>query len=179
MSEGTVDRANGSVGVLICDDAEPMRRLLGVVVTLRAGLHVVGEAADGVQAISEARRLQPNVILLDLSMPVRTGLDALPEIKRVAPGAKVIVFSGFATSTVAADVLAQGADRYLEKGMHPDALAAMIEEVAAVFSTAPASVNALPPGSTNGSGPHDRDPIAHAGTDADVSGARTRDVSAS
>ena len=121
---------DGSIGVLICDDVESMRVLLGVVVGLRPGLHVVGEAADGEQAITEAARLQPDVVLLDLSMPRRTGLEALPEIKRVAPEAKVIVLSGFAATMVAPDVLALGAARYIEKGVDPDTIAAMIEEVA-------------------------------------------------
>ncbi len=122
---------DGSIGVLICDDVESMRVLLGVVVGLRAGLHVVGEAKDGEQAISEAERLQPDVILLDISMPIRSGLDALPEIKRVAPEAKVIVLTGFAASMIAPDVLALGADRFIEKGVDPDTIAAAIEEVAA------------------------------------------------
>jgi DNA-binding NarL/FixJ family response regulator len=121
---------DGSVGVLICDDVESMRVLLGVIVELRPGLRVVGEAEDGEQAIAQAERLQPDVILLDLSMPRRTGLDALPEIKRVAPDAKVIVVSGFVSSMIAADVLARGADHYIEKGVDPDTIAAMIEEVA-------------------------------------------------
>jgi DNA-binding NarL/FixJ family response regulator len=121
---------DGSVGVLICDDVASMRVLLGVIVELRPGLRVVGEAEDGEQAIAEAKRLQPDVILLDLSMPRRTGLDALPEIKRVAPDAKVIVVSGFVSSMIAADALAQGADRYIEKGVDPDTIAATIEEVA-------------------------------------------------
>jgi DNA-binding NarL/FixJ family response regulator len=122
--------ADDSVGVLICDDVESMRVLLGVIVELRPGLRVVGEAADGVEAIAQSERLQPDVILLDLSMPRRTGLDALPEIKRVAPDAKVIVVSGFVSSMIAADVLARGADGYIEKGGDPDTIAAMIEEVA-------------------------------------------------
>lgn len=121
---------DGSVGVLICDDVESMRVLLSVIVGLRPGLHVAGEAADGEQAITEAARLQPDVVLLDLSMPRRTGLDALPEIKRVAPEAKVIVLSGFAARMLAPDVLALGADRYLEKGVDPDTITALIEEVA-------------------------------------------------
>lgn len=121
---------DGSVGVLICDDVESMRVLLGVIVELQPGLRVVGEAEDGEQAIAQAQRLQPDVILLDLSMPRRTGLDALPEIKRVAPDAKVIVVSGFVSSMIAAEVLARGADSYIEKGVDPDTIAAMIEEVA-------------------------------------------------
>jgi DNA-binding NarL/FixJ family response regulator len=126
--EGQLD---GSIGVLICDDVESMRVLLGVVVGLRPGLRVVGEAADGDQAIREAARLQPDVVVLDLSMPRRSGLDALPEIKRVAPEARIIVLSGFAAAMLAAEVLALGADRYIEKGADPDTIATMIEEVAA------------------------------------------------
>jgi DNA-binding NarL/FixJ family response regulator len=64
-------------------------------------------------------------------MPRRTGLDALPEIKRVAPETKVIVLSGFASSMMAPDVIANGAERYIEKGVDPDTIAATIEEVAA------------------------------------------------
>ena len=130
MLTETVRQTKGSVGVLICDDQESMRALLEIIIELRPGLHVVGEAEDGDQAIAQAQRLQPDVILLDLSMPRRTGLDALPELKRVAPNAKVIVLSGFATSMVAADVLALGADRYIEKGVDPDTIAATIEDVA-------------------------------------------------
>ena len=120
-----------SVGVLVCDDVEAMRILLGVVIGTRPGLHVVGEAADGEQAIVEAARLQPDIVLLDLSMPRRTGLDALPEIRRVAPRTKVIVLSGFAEPVIAAEVIERGAARYVEKGAHPDAIATAIEEVAA------------------------------------------------
>lgn len=122
--------SGSSVGVLICDDVESMRVLLGVTVELRPGLRVVGEAEDGDQAIAQAERLQPDVILLDLAMPRRTGLDALPEIRRVAPAARIIVLSGFVSSMIAADVLARGAHRYVEKGVDPDTLAALIEEVA-------------------------------------------------
>ena len=118
---------SGSISVLVCDDVEAIRILLSRVVELGPGLRVVGEAANGEEAIAEAKRLQPDVILLDLSMPIKTGLDALPEIKVVAPNAKVIVMSGFAATTlVAADVLAHGADSYLEKGVHPDVITTTI-----------------------------------------------------
>ena len=130
MTEGD-GAANGSTGVLICDDVESVRALLAMIVRRRPGMCVVGEAEDGEHAIAEAQRLQPEVILLDLSMPRKTGLEALPEIRRVAPNAKVVVLSGFAESMLASDVLAQGAHRYLEKGVHPNVIAAAIEEAAA------------------------------------------------
>ena len=126
--------ADDSIGVLICDDVESMRFLLRLTIELHEGergLRVIGEARDGNEAIAEAERLQPDVIVLDLSMPHRTGLDALPEIKHVAPDAKIIVLSAFASSTIAADVLAHGADRYMEKGAAPSAISGAIEEVAA------------------------------------------------
>jgi DNA-binding NarL/FixJ family response regulator len=119
------------IRVLICDDVDAMRMLLGVVVELRQGFRVVGEARDGNEAVREAGRLQPDVILLDVSMPRRSGLDALPEIKGVAPDAEIIVLSGFVASMIAADVLALGATRFLEKGLDPDLIVTAIEEVVA------------------------------------------------
>ena len=92
---------------------------------------MVGEASNGNDAVAQATRLQPTVILLDLAMPVRSGLDALPELRQVAPDARVIVYSGFAGGIVADDVLALGAADYLEKGAHPDTIVLTIEGVLA------------------------------------------------
>lgn len=128
--------SNGSIGVLICDDDEDVRLLLRLLIEEseatddRRGLELLGEARDGNEAVSEAKRLQPDVILLDLSMPHLTGLEALPDIKEVAPAARIIVFSGFEASMMSADVLSRGVDRYLEKGAQPREITAAIEQVA-------------------------------------------------
>jgi DNA-binding NarL/FixJ family response regulator len=108
-----------------------MRSLLTVVVELALGLRVVGEAADGEVAIREATRLQPDVILLDLAMPVLSGLDALPRLRECAEGAKIIVLAGFSTATVADQVHALGASSYVEKGADPETIVAAIEHVVA------------------------------------------------
>ncbi len=129
MSDQSTSTVNGAISVLICDDLAAMRMLLGVAVELRQGLRVVGEARDGNEAVAEAERLQPDVVLLDLSMPRRTGLDALPEIRRVAPATRVIVLSGFLASTIAEQALELGAALYIEKGADPDVIADAIEEV--------------------------------------------------
>ena len=113
--------------MLICDDNAAMRAMLGIVVETSSALCVAGEAVDGNEAVAEARRHQPDVILLDLAMPNRSGLEALPELRTVAPEAVIIVLSGFAAATVADQVLALGAACYLEKGTHPDAIVAAIE----------------------------------------------------
>jgi DNA-binding NarL/FixJ family response regulator len=125
------------VEVLICDDVTLLRTMLRAVIERRdlrrdgePVLRVVGEACDGDEAIREAARLQPDVILLDLTMPIRTGFDALPEIKQVAPSAKVIVLSSVDASLVAKDLLARGADRYLEKSADPKTIADAVAAVA-------------------------------------------------
>jgi DNA-binding NarL/FixJ family response regulator len=131
MSDETTQSLRAAIGVLICDDNEAMRALLRVVVGLRPTLRVVGEAADGHDAIREATRLQPDVILLDLAMPRRTGLEVLPELRERAPEAKIIVFSGFSTASVAEGAIDLGAIRYLSKGADPDVINDAIEEVVA------------------------------------------------
>jgi DNA-binding NarL/FixJ family response regulator len=131
MDEQRGRTPTGPISVLICDDVEAIRGLLAELIDSHDGLRVAGSAENGEEAIAEAQRLQPDVILLDLSMPVLTGLDALPEIKLAAPRAKVIVLSGFAAEMIAADALAHGADRFLEKGAHPDVITAAIEEAVA------------------------------------------------
>jgi DNA-binding NarL/FixJ family response regulator len=121
--------------VLICDDQADMRGMLRAVVELIPGMSVVGEAADGEIAIREAERLHPDVILLDLAMPVLSGFDALPRLRQTAAAAKIIVFAGFSSATVADEVLALGADSYLEKGANLETLIAAIEHVVADTAT--------------------------------------------
>ena len=135
MTEPAGGATDTGITVLVCDDSPAIRSLLAVVIALREGMSVVGEAADGNEAIAQAELLQPDVILLDLSMPRRTGLDALPEIKRVAPAAHVIVLSGFAASIIEGDVVGNGVVFYLQKGIAPDEILAAIES--AVTAGAP------------------------------------------
>ena len=115
------------VRVLICDDAPAIRFLLGVVISLREGMSVVGEAADGTEAIAQAELLQPDVILLDLAMPHCTGLEALPEINRVAPAARVIVLSGFAASILEVELDGHQVAAILQKGCDPDEILGAID----------------------------------------------------
>ena len=131
MSSGSSADGVAAAGVLICDDDEAMRELLTVIVGTSLSMRVVGEAADGNEAIAAAKRLQPDVILLDLAMPNRSGLEALRELRHVAPAAQIVVFSGFAGPNVADEVIALGAASYLEKGAHPDRIVATIEETLA------------------------------------------------
>lgn len=105
-----------TVRVLVVDDSSDVRRLL---VTIIEGhdkcWSVVGEAVDGRDAIVVAGFVQPDLVLLDLSMPVMDGLEALPQILLAAPGAKVVVLSGFPSHAASAAALTAGASHYLEK----------------------------------------------------------------
>jgi NarL family two-component system response regulator LiaR len=90
----------------------------------------MGVAADGNEVIAKAATLQPDVILLDLAMPRRTGLEALQELKQVAPAARIVVLSGFSAASVAEEVLELGAVLFLEKGATPAAINDAIEQAA-------------------------------------------------
>ena len=90
--------------------------LLGAQFRVDPSLEVVAEAANGLEAIDRARATQPDVVVLDLAMPVMDGLEALPEIVRAAPGTRVVVLSGFEQKGMADRVACLGASRYLEKG---------------------------------------------------------------
>jgi DNA-binding NarL/FixJ family response regulator len=144
MSNGAGPSAGGPVGVLICDDTEAMRVLLRLAIGLRPSLRVVGEAGDGNEAIVEAKRLQPDVIMLDLAMPRLTGLQALSELRRVAPAARIIVFSGFSETSVIEEVLELGADAFLAKGSDVDEINDAIEAVAATTSDPLVTDGAVP-----------------------------------
>jgi len=87
---------------------------------------------------------EPDLILLDLAMPNRSGLEALPELRRLVPNAQIIVFSGFASATVADEVLALGAVAYLQKGASPDTIVAAIEEAFANTAGSPTSLVTRP-----------------------------------
>jgi DNA-binding NarL/FixJ family response regulator len=144
----TVRKASGDrpIDVLICDDDAAIRAMLRSVLELRPSLRAVGEASDGNEVVAEAARLQPDVILLDLAMPHRTGLESLVELRHVAPRAKVIVFSGFSMASVTEEVIGLGAVLYLSKGADPDAINDAIEQAAA--ETLPTRLQA-PQRSTN------------------------------
>jgi CheY-like chemotaxis protein len=97
--------------VLIVDDEPDIRLMVRVFVTT-VGHDVVGEAADGQQAIDMARELQPDAIVLDVMMPGLTGLQALPAIREVCPTATVVIFSVLGADTDEASL----ADGWVEKG---------------------------------------------------------------
>lgn len=114
--------------VLIADDVADIRRLVRMCLD-PDDFEVVGEAADGEQAWQMALSEQPDVVVLDLSMPIMDGLQAIPEIKRHAPDSKILVLSGFAADAMSEQAINLGADGYMEKGGNFRELSGRIAEM--------------------------------------------------
>ncbi len=129
--------------ILVVDDSSDVRTLLCAQLRSMGKYEIVGQAADGKEAVRLAASLQPQVVLLDLSMPEMDGLQALPLILEVAAGVRVIVMSGFDQRRVGAQALAAGAVRYIEKGLRMD-LATVIDEVLAVAEAPSVRVSGAP-----------------------------------
>jgi DNA-binding NarL/FixJ family response regulator len=114
------------IRVLVCDDVEAFRALMRYTLQEDPGIEVVGEAADGMAAIGAAERLQPDVVLLDLTMPVLDGIDAIPAVLARAPGTRVVALSGWGAERMADAALEQGAVAYVEKSDDVQAIRAAV-----------------------------------------------------
>ena len=114
--------------VLIADDHPLTRSALSALLG-QHGFQVVGEAADGRAAVSEARRLQPDLVLLDLSMPNVDGLAALPQLREAAPNCEVVVLTASGTEDNLLAAIRGGAAGYLLKTEPPDKLVAFLHGV--------------------------------------------------
>lgn len=119
------------VRIYVCDDVPELRRLMRLILEEDSRLCVVGEAGDAEAGIEGIAELQPDVVVLDLSMPGMDGLEALPLIRRASPDTSVIVFSGFTEARMATLALERGADRYIEKGEPLERVREAVHELAA------------------------------------------------
>jgi NarL family two-component system response regulator LiaR len=114
------------IRVLLVDDHEVVREGLRTFLGLQDGLEVVGEAADGVEAIAAAERLRPDVVLMDLVLPNLDGIAAMHELRRRVPAARVIVLTSFVDEDRVLPALRAGAAGYLLKNVQPQELARAI-----------------------------------------------------
>jgi DNA-binding NarL/FixJ family response regulator len=101
--------------VLLADDHDRLREALRDLL-VETGFAVVGESADGADAVAMARALEPDVVVIDLRMPVLNGLDATRLIKEARPATQVVVLSAFDSPELERQALAAGAFAHLDKG---------------------------------------------------------------
>jgi DNA-binding NarL/FixJ family response regulator len=116
------------VRILLVDDHPITRNALAALLT-QHGFTVVGEAGDGEAAIELARSLDPQLVLLDLSMPGMSGLEALPRIRQAAPGCEVVVLTASGTEENLLAAIRGGAAGYLLKSEPPERIAEFLRGV--------------------------------------------------
>lgn len=116
--------------VLIADDQEVIRRMLCLLFASQEDFEVCGEAENGQEAIEMAQLLRPDLILLDLSMPVMNGIEAAGSLKRLMPMTPIIVFSEFTDVFSDREARLTGVSALVPKTEH---LSVLLEKARAVF----------------------------------------------
>ncbi len=106
----------GRIRVLLADDTTEYRQLLRLILEQDGRFEVVAEAVNGAEAVRFCSAESPDVVVLDLAMPVLDGLQAIPQIRACSPRSAIVVLSGFARGQLDQQALAAGASRYVDKG---------------------------------------------------------------
>ena len=104
-----------SIRVLIVDDYEPWRRYVSTTLRKERGLSVIGEAADGLEAVQQAQVLQPDLILLDIGLPKMNGIEVARQIRKLAPQSKILFVSQESSADIVQQVFDVGAQGYVVK----------------------------------------------------------------
>jgi DNA-binding NarL/FixJ family response regulator len=110
----SVDQGDG-VRVVLVDDDEDMRMLLRVALAACDGAEVVGEAANGRQGVDVVTATNPDIVVMDLHMPVMDGAEATREIKQARPETRVLAFTSTASDEDHANLIEAGVDRRFDK----------------------------------------------------------------
>jgi YesN/AraC family two-component response regulator len=120
---------------VIVDDVEEMRDLLRMLLTRDGRFTIVGEAADGARAIEVVDQEQPDLVVLDITMPMVGGIEALPRLHEVSPTTRVVMLSGFSAEEMAKPARELGAVGYIEKQSDISQLPVQLYALATVLET--------------------------------------------
>ncbi len=115
--------------VLIVDDAAFMRMLLKDIIT-KAGYEVVGEASNGKEAVEKYKELKPDIVTMDITMPEMNGIEAVKEIKKIDPNAKIIMVSAMGQQAMVIEAIQAGARDFIVKPFQPARVIEAIKKVA-------------------------------------------------
>ena len=119
------------IKILLADDHALLRRGLATLIRLQKDLTVVGEAQDGVEAVEQARTKKPDVVIMDLAMPVMDGVEATQQIKNENPKTKVLILTTFGSSADVIRAILAGASGAFVKDTRDNILIEAIRTVAA------------------------------------------------
>ncbi|GGK13688.1 chemotaxis protein CheY [Caldalkalibacillus thermarum] len=114
--------------VLVVDDAAFMRMMIKDILT-KNGYEVVGEAADGQQAVEQYKELKPDLVTMDITMPEMDGITALKKIREIDPEAKVIMCSAMGQQAMVIDAIQAGAKDFIVKPFQADRVLEAIKKV--------------------------------------------------
>jgi two-component system chemotaxis response regulator CheY len=114
--------------VLVCDDAIFMRTMISDILT-GAGYEVVGEAETGVQAIERYRSLRPDLVTMDIVMPDMGGIDAVREIVKEDPNAKILMCSAMGQQALVVEAIQAGAKDFVVKPFQPSRVLEAVQRV--------------------------------------------------
>jgi two-component system chemotaxis response regulator CheY len=115
--------------VLVADDASFMRQMIRDIID-QEGFEVVGEAADGVEVVEKFTELHPDVVMMDIVMPKRSGIDAVKAIMELAPNARIVMCSALGQETLVMEAIQAGAKDFIVKPFKPEAVVATLKKVA-------------------------------------------------
>ena len=118
-----------SFRVLVVDDFEPFRRFICRTLRKREDLHVICEVSDGLKAVQKAQELKPDLILLDIGLPMLNGIEAARQIRELTPESKIIFVSNESSPDLVHEALTLGGVGYILKTMAGNDLLAAVEAV--------------------------------------------------
>jgi DNA-binding NarL/FixJ family response regulator len=127
MGEVSAPRMERRVRVLVVDDHPTIRRAVRFALQSQPHIEICGEAADGAQAIQEATKLKPDVIVLNINMPVLNGFEAAREIKTILTKSAIVILSQNADQQFVEDAKKVGVQAYVAKSKAGDALVNAID----------------------------------------------------
>ena len=117
-----------SHSVLVCDDAIFMRTMISDILS-QAGYDVIGEAETGMQAVERFKELNPDIVTMDIVMPDMGGIDAVREIMKIAPHAKVLMCSAMGQQALVVEAIQAGAKDFVVKPFQPSRVLEAVQRV--------------------------------------------------
>jgi len=115
--------------ILLVDDHGIVRSGLRSLIDLESDMRVAGEAASGSEALQKVRKEQFDIVVLDISMPDKNGVDTLHDLKRIAPELPVLILSGYSEHQYALNLIRSGCKGYLSKDSDPDEIVKAIRTI--------------------------------------------------